>query len=106
MPYGPMLIWVQARPGMYQFDLHDCVQRDANTGWSSLYPSFWSSLFAKPSPILEIAVDTDRNILYTRSENSSIQVAPSRACYSRTSAELANKNAMHIAATTQQKKTY
>ncbi len=50
------------------------MQRDANTGWSSLYPSFWSSLFAKPSPILEIAVDTDRNILYTRSKNSSIQV--------------------------------
>ena len=50
------------------------MQRDANTGWSSLYPSFWSGFFAKPSPILEIAVDTGRNILYTRSENSSIQV--------------------------------
>lgn len=54
--------------------LHICMQRDANSGWSSLYPSFWSGFFAKPSPILEMTVDTDRNILYTRSENSSLQV--------------------------------
>ena len=57
-----------------------CMQRDANSGWSSMYPSFWSGLFAKPSPVLEVAVDADRNILYTRSENSSIQVL--RTCHS------------------------
>ncbi len=54
--------------------LHICMQRDANSGWSSLYPSFWSGFFAKPSPTLEMTVDTDRNILYTRSENSFLQV--------------------------------
>ena len=53
-----------------------CAQRDASSGWSSLYPSFWSSFFAKPSPILEMAVDADRGILYTRSENSALQVTP------------------------------
>ena len=52
------------------------AQRDASSGWSSLYPSFWSSIFAKPSPILEMTVDADRGILYTRSENSALQVTP------------------------------
>ena len=71
------------------------MQRDANSGWSSLYPSFWSGLFAKPSPILEMAVDTDRNILYTRSENSSIQVLPLNPVLANL-AELASDDVVYL----------
>lgn len=59
---------------------HRCgawVQKDLTSSWTPYLPSlpsYFNSLLPRPSPILEIAIDSERNILYTRSQNSSIQV--------------------------------
>ena len=50
------------------------TQKDHTAGWAPYLPSALSGLWARPSPILQIAVDPHRNILYTRAQNSSIQV--------------------------------
>jgi hypothetical protein len=56
------------------------VQRDLTSSWAPYLPSlptYLSGLWPRPSAILEIAIDSERNILYTRSQNSSIQVGTS-----------------------------
>lgn len=53
------------------------LQKDLTSSWTPYLPSlpsYFNSLLPRPSPILEIAIDSERNILYTRSQNSSIQV--------------------------------
>ncbi|CAL8471349.1 g10891 [Coccomyxa elongata] len=54
-----------------------CYKKDLTSSWMPYLPSlpsYFNSLLPRPSPILEIAIDAERNILYTRSQNSSIQV--------------------------------
>ena len=50
------------------------LQRDLSRGVSAYLPGFVPRMWHKPSPILDIVIDNDRHILYTRSQNSSIQV--------------------------------
>lgn len=53
------------------------AQKDLTSSWTPYLPSlpsYFNSFLPRPSPILEIAIDSERNILYTRSQNSSIQV--------------------------------
>lgn len=63
----------------YEFDHFSflCVaQKDLTSSWTPYLPSlpsYFNSLLPRPSPILEIAVDAERHILYTRSQTS-IQV--------------------------------
>lgn len=52
------------------------LQRDLMASWAPYMPSlptYLTGLWPRPSAILEIAIDSERNILYTRSQNSSIQ---------------------------------
>ena len=53
------------------------MQVDHSSGFSAYLPSFLPALWQKPSPILEIALDSHRHILYTRSQRSSIEVKES-----------------------------
>lgn len=49
-------------------------QVDHSSGFSAYLPSFLPALWQRPSPVLEIAIDERRHILYTRSQRSSIEV--------------------------------
>lgn len=51
------------------------LQVDHSSGFSAYLPSFVPALWQKPSPILELAFDKERQILYTRSQKSSIEVS-------------------------------
>ena len=60
------------------------AQKDHTAGWAPYLPSLpgaLSGLWARPSPILEIAVDLERNILYTRAQSSALQVCAPRTLF-------------------------
>ena len=52
------------------------MQKDHSIGITSYLPSFLPSLWQRPSPLVEVLIDAERQILYTRSQSSAIGVRP------------------------------
>ena len=50
------------------------MQRDLTAGLSQFLPSFVPRLWAKPSPVAELTLDSYRHILYLRLQSGAVQV--------------------------------
>lgn len=50
------------------------AQRPHTAGLTAYLPSFLPALFPRPGALLQLVVDTERHILYARSQTSGIQV--------------------------------